>query len=144
MEGHYNSIASTEQISRDKLIREKIVSFSEVTLIKKVHNFEYDILLSENIVSINLIDCSAANTIIECMVRNTPILINKLPAIIEYLGKDYPFYYDNLVEASLKANNIDIIKKTHLYLKSMDKTKLKLETFINDIKMSKIFQNINS
>jgi hypothetical protein len=144
MEGHYNSVASTEQISRDKLIREKVVSFSEVTLIKKVHNFEYDILLSENIVSINLIDCSAANTIIECMVRNTPILINKLPAIIEYLGKDYPFYYDNLVEASLKANNIDLIKKTHLYLKCMDKTKLKLETFINDIKMSKIFQNINS
>jgi polysaccharide pyruvyl transferase WcaK-like protein len=143
MEGHYNSVECNEQISRDKVVREKIISYSEVTLIKKVQNFEYDILLSENIVSIYLIDCSAANTIIECIVRNTPILINKLPAIIEYLGKDYPLYYDNLMDASNKANNIDIIKKAHLYLKSMDKTKLKLETFINDIKMSKIYKNIN-
>ena len=119
MEGHYNAVASTEQISRDKIVRDKITSYSEVTLINKVHNFEYDMLLCENIVSIYLIDCSAANTIIECMVRNTPILINRLPAIIEYLGKDYPFYYDNLTEASLKANNIDTIKKTYLYLKSI-------------------------
>lgn len=144
MEGHYNSVSSSEQISRDKIVRDKIVIYSEVAIIKKLHNFEYDILLSENIVSINLIDCSAANTIIECIVRNTPILINKLPSIIEYLGKDYPFYYDNLLEASRKANNIDLIKKTYVYLKSMDKTKLKLETFINDIKLSKIYKNIHS
>jgi hypothetical protein len=91
-----------------------------------------------------LIDCSAANTIIECIVRNTPILINKLPSIIEYLGKDYPFYYDNLLDAATKANSIDLIKKTYAYLKSMDKTKLKLETFINDIKLSKIYNNIYS
>ena len=144
MEGHYNSVSSGEQISRDKLVRDKIVSYSEVAIIKKLHNFEYDILLSENIVSINLIDCSAANTIIECIVRNTPLLINKLPSIIEYLGKDYPFYYDNLLDASIKANSIDLIKKTYAYLKSMDKTKLKLETFINDIKLSKIYHNIYS
>jgi len=143
MEGHYNAISSGEQISRDKLIRDKVQIYSDVALIKKLHNFEYDILLSENIVSINLIDCSAANTIIECIVRNTPILINKLPSIIEYLGKDYPFYYNNLLEASKKANSIDLIKKTYMYLKSMDKTKLKLETFINDIKSSKIYHNIS-
>jgi hypothetical protein len=144
MEGHYNSVGSSEQISRDKLVRDKITNYSEVITINRLHNFEYDIILSENIVSINLIDCSAANTIIECIVRNTPILINRLPAIIEYLGKDYPFYYDTLQEASIKSNSIDIIKKTHLYLKSLDKTKLKLTTFIDDFKMSKIFQNINS
>lgn len=144
MDSHYNSIKSSEQISRDKIVREKIVTFSDVTIINKLLNFEYDILLSENIVSINLLDCSAANTIIECIVRNTPILINKLPAIVEYLGKDYPFYYENIVDAGNKANNIDMIKKTHAYLKSMDKTKLKIETFINDFKMSKIYQNINN
>jgi hypothetical protein len=144
MDGYYNITESNQQISRDKNVRCKINNWSNVKLINQLKNFEYDIILSENIVSIFLIDCSAANTIIECIVRNTPLLINPLPAVIEYLGKDYPFYYNNLDEAKKKLNDIKLIKKTNLYLKSLDKSKLKIETFINDLQKSKIFLNLNS
>ena len=66
-----------------------------VNIINKLSNQEYDNLLTENIVFINLIDASAVNTLIECMVRNTPIIINRHPVVVELLGENYPLYYDN-------------------------------------------------
>ena len=58
--------------------------------------YNYDLLLMQNIVFINLIDASAVNTILECIVRNTPIIVNKIDGIIDYLGEDYPLYYNEL------------------------------------------------
>ena len=40
---------------------------------------------------------------------NTPIVINRLPAVVEYLGADYPFYFNSLEEARDKALNFDLI-----------------------------------
>ena len=77
---------------------------------------EYDRLLAENIVLIHLYDSSANNTIIECIVRNTPVLVNPLEAIKEYLGADYPFYFNTLEEAAQKAADYDLILKTHRFL----------------------------
>jgi hypothetical protein len=76
---------------------------------------EYDELLAENIVFLDLYDASANNTIVECMVRDTPILVNPLEAVVEYLGPDYPFYFNDLDEASRKLNDMDLVKKTHCY-----------------------------
>ncbi|GAG25573.1 unnamed protein product, partial [marine sediment metagenome] len=52
----------------------------------------------------------------ECIVRNTPILINPIEAIVEYLGEDYPFYFNSLEEAAQKAENFDLVYKAHRYL----------------------------
>jgi hypothetical protein len=98
--------------------------------------------LSQNIVFIKLIDSSAVNTLIESMIRNTPILINPIEAVVEYLGKHYPLYYNSIEEAGIKANNMDLIKKAYNYLNSMDKSKLKIETFINGLRKTKLIQNI--
>ena len=89
---------------------------------------EYDELLSCNIVFINLHDASANNTIIECIVRNTPIIVNRLPAVIEYLGSEYPLYYDSIdqVEELLTIENIT---KGYNYLSSMNKSDLSFDSF---------------
>lgn len=110
-----------------------------VQIIQELSNDEYDELLSENIVFLNLINVSACNTLIECVVRNTPILINRLEGVEEILGTDYPFYYDDIEEASDMATDINLIKKTYEYLVKLDKSKLNLETFINEFE--KILQN---
>ena len=47
---------------------------------------EYDDLLVKNIVFVDLFDAAANNTVLECIVRNTPIIINKCEGVIEYLG----------------------------------------------------------
>ena len=57
---------------------------------------QYDAILDRNIVFCDLYDASANNTVLECIERNTPIIINKLPAVIEYLGEGYPLYFEHL------------------------------------------------
>lgn len=77
---------------------------------------EYDKLISQNIVIIELYDSSANNTVIECIVRNTPLLVNPIPSVVEYLGQDYPLYFSSLEEAAEKAEDLELIRQTHQYL----------------------------
>ena len=102
----------------------------------RLDNKTYDYMLSVNICFINLYDSSANNAVIECIARNTPLLINKHPAVVEYLGDNYPFYYENIEQASHMAEDFDLIKKTHEYLKSNEEIheQITYERFINDLK----------
>ena len=111
---------------------------NDVKIIEYLDNPQYDEILSKYVVFVKLFDASAVNTLIECIVRNTPIIINKLPAVVEYLGDNYPLYYNNLEDVPrllqtglFKTNHI---KKAHEYLKRMNKDFLKIETFINSLK----------
>jgi hypothetical protein len=93
---------------------------------------EYDELLSNNIVFIDLFDASANNTIIECIIRNTPIIVNKLDSVIEYLGEDYPLYFNHLQEVPNLLTSKKIFA-AHLYLSRMDKTELSIEFFTKQL-----------
>ncbi len=115
---------------------------NSVKILEHLDNLEFDILLSQNIVFLELVDCSVSNTVLECLIRNTPLLINKHPAIIELLGEEYPFFYKDIVDAGLKANNIELIYKTHIYMKKIEKTTLNIDYFIQSIIDSKIYNTI--
>ena len=104
---------------------------------------DYDVFLSKNIVFCDLYASSANNAIIECMVRGTPILINPLPAIVEYLGKDYPFYFNTIDEASDKVNNLKLVEETNQYLLNHPTREfLKKEYFIQEFENSSIFKSL--
>jgi hypothetical protein len=92
------------------------IRYESVEIVPFLPNREYDFLLSQNIVFMFLYDSSACNAIVECMVRRTPLLINPLEAVVEYLGEDYPFYFQSLAEAAEKAMDRDLIYRTHEYL----------------------------
>ena len=79
---------------------------------------EYDELLSENIVFINLFDAAANNTVLECILRRTPIIINRLMATEYYLGTDYPLFFDDIKDVP-KLLTIDNFKKAHEYLQNL-------------------------
>ena len=114
-----------------------------VKLVDHLSNNEYDKLLTENIVFLDLYDSSANNAIIECIARGTPLLINRHPAVIEYLGEEYPFYFKDYNEATNKLHDIDLIKYTNEYLLNFSLRKnIMLETFIDDFKKSTIYQNL--
>jgi hypothetical protein len=89
-----------------------------VKLIDYVGNQDYDELLSANIVFIHLSDASAVNTVLECIVRATPILVNGLPAVKEMLGPDYPLYFSTLAEAEAKLAQPELLRRAHLYLET--------------------------
>ena len=56
----------------------------------RVTAHRYDCLLPENVMAIELFDASANNVVVECIARNTPIIVNRHPAVVEYLTADYP------------------------------------------------------
>jgi hypothetical protein len=105
---------------------------NSVKMIENLGNAEYDTLLSENIVFLNLIDASAANTVIECLVRRTPLVVNRIPAVEEYMGREYPLFYDTLEEANAILNNLDLLELGYKYLINYDISKLHINTFIKD------------
>ena len=113
-----------------------------VEVLEMLSNDQYDDILSKNIVFINLVDASAVNTIIECMVRNTPIIVNRLPATEQYLGVNYPLFYDNMDEVyELLKNNINIYNG-YKYLKDMDKSHLTIDYFMKSFVESDAYNNI--
>ncbi|HEY9809668.1 MAG TPA: glycosyltransferase [Halomicronema sp.] len=119
-------------------------NMNEVEVIDHLSNAEYDELLSQNIVYLDLYDSSANNAIIECIVRNTPVLVNPLPAVKEYLGEDYPFYFESRSEAARKAEDFSLVEATHEYLKVHPiKEKLTASYFLKSVAESTIYQNLS-
>lgn len=102
---------------------------------KYIQSFdEYDELLSQNIIFVDLFDAAANNAVVEAIARNTPILVNKLPAVVEYLGKDYPLYFKSLNEIN-DLTTYENITKAYNYLCNLNKNFLDInyftENFIN-------------
>ena len=104
---------------------------------KTVPDIEYAKILANNIIYNNLYDSSANNLVVECIASETPLIINRLPALEEYLGFDYPLFTDvlpnNLDEKLLDPN---FLIKMCNHLKSRQHL-ICLETFTNNF-LSKI------
>jgi hypothetical protein len=101
-------------------------------------NKEYDRILTENIVFIYLVDASAVNTLLECVIRNTPIIVNKIPAVVEVLGEKYPLYitlnecldyYDINRQVNNFLKDTKKILSAYKYLQKLDKEKLSIRQF---------------
>jgi hypothetical protein len=108
-------------------------------VLEHVDNHIYDTLLTKNIVFLNLVDGSAINTLLECVIRNTPIIVNRHPAVVEVLGYDYPLYYiipegctHPFPSVHDLLNRPGAILEAHLYLTKIDKTPFMIETFTQD------------
>jgi hypothetical protein len=93
---------------------------------------DYDNFLSKNIVFLDLYDASANNTILECIIRNTPIIVKRIPPVVEYLGENYPLYFNNIDEVSELINKNEILK-AYKYLKNMDKSIFEIDYFIKEL-----------
>ena len=90
---------------------------------------EYDELLSQNVVFIDLYDAAANNVVLECIIRATPLIINKVGGVVEYLGEDYPLYFENLDDVPRLLSDYDLIVAAHYYLKALDKSDLTIDRF---------------
>ncbi len=109
----------------------------------QVSNEEYDRLLSENIVLLWLYDANANNAVIECIARATPLLVNPLPAVVEYLGQEYPLYFTTLSEAAAKALDPGLILDAHNYLATCEtRAKLTPEFFLRSVRESDVYRGI--
>ena len=78
---------------------------------------QFDRFLARNIVFLSVYDASANNGVLDCLVRHTPILVNDHPAVKEYLGLDYPLYFDGLAHAARLLREPDRFLAAHEYLR---------------------------
>ena len=99
----------------------------------------YDKELSKSVVFVDFYDTAANNAVIECIVRAVPILCRPLQAVVDYLGVEYPFYYQDYDEARRKLMSKDLVIQAHEYLlQSGIANKLTPEYFIRSIRNSKV------
>ena len=107
-----------------------------------IEHSDYDELLTSGVVFLDLYDSSANNAVIECIARNTPLLVNRLPAVVEYCGEDYPLYFDDLDHASRLLCDTDKIIEAHLHFKNMDRRWLGGSYFAADVqrKLKEVLQ----
>ena len=104
---------------------------------------EYDDWLTRNIVFLDLLCASANNAVIECIARGTPLLVNPLPSVVEYLGADYPFYFHSLEEAADKACRFDLVLQAHRHLMANPvRRQLAPDAFLHSFRESAVYRNL--
>jgi hypothetical protein len=106
---------------------------SGVLEIDWIENDGYDFLLSRSVVCMEVLDAAANNVTIECLARNTPLIVNRHPAVVEYLGGDYPLFYEDHRQVAEMINNEELILSAHRYLEQRDKSFLSAESFTDGI-----------
>jgi hypothetical protein len=85
-----------------------------VEIIPPVVNDEYDQLLTESVVFLQLRDAPANTTIVECLARATPVCVNRVGGVEEYLGASYPLYHDG--DAARVLHGLGCVRDAHAYL----------------------------
>jgi len=91
---------------------------------KFLNNQQYSEQLISTIGFACYYDCSASNAVLEHIMSHSPLVVNRIPPIVEYLGEDYPMYYENI------SHNLDqylldksFVQQTSDYLKQQSQRK---------------------
>lgn len=100
-----------------------------ITELDYIDNSGYDYLLSRSVVVMEVLDAAANNVTLECLARNTPLVVNRHPAVVEYLGEDYPLYFDDHSQIGSMLDSEELILSGHEYLKAADKSFLSVDAF---------------
>lgn len=109
----------------------------------RLEDSDFDDLLSRSLVLVDVYDSSCNNAIIECVVRHTPALVRRIPATEEYLGVDYPLFFDTPAEASAKARDLAAIVKAHRHMRGLHAGgAFSGERFLRDFESSFIFRKV--
>lgn len=121
----------------------KVLMPQQIKVIPRVKPKLYEEILTSSIVFMNLTDATANNTILECIARGTPVIVNPVGGIKEYLGENYPLYYNSDKEAICLLKTIKnrrLLKNTSKYLINM-RQKYSIDKFLD--KLDKILSKID-
>jgi len=101
---------------------------------------QYDEWVTQNVIVIDLWDASANNAVLEAIAMNNPIFVSRHPAVIEYLGRDYPMYFADISDVEAVINDdqllVERMHAAHLYLTRMAKDDLTMSVFVQALNHS--------
>lgn len=114
----------------------KILYINDERCIDKLNNIlkhvtvmkeNFDLIMSTCAVFLDLKDSSCDEIVVECLLRQTPLLVNYHPSVVEILGDDYPLYFN-----SLEENEINVVFNEHNIRKAISYLAERRELFIRD------------
>jgi len=112
---------------------------SDVRTVGFLSNDKYDDLLCSSVVFIDFYDTSANNAVVECIARGTPIVCPPSKAVMDYLGPDYPLYFQNYQQARDLLNDRQALLDGHNYLLDRNlRKRLSIESFVKSVSGSYI------
>lgn len=117
----------------------------DLTSIKKHKDLSIEKYISfycDSLIYLDLYDVVACTAVLDCISTNCPIVLNRHPANIEYLGEDYPLFFNDPKEVYDLISDSSKIESAHLYLKNMDKSKLSLDYFKHAFLNSEIYRSL--
>lgn len=152
---YINSKSDDYSIKMDSVIRDLLTRDSEVdirplldTFLSKINilstlsNEEFDNMYVNNIVFLDLVDSSTVNTILEVIVRKTPVVVNRIEPTVELLGESYPLFYDHLDDIPALLTPQKILS-AHEYMKtSIDDSVYRIDSFVESLIKSPIYQSL--
>lgn len=103
-----------------------------INIINELSDETYLKIFENSCIFIDLEDCVGSNIILECIKFNTPFIIRYNKSIEEYVGYDYPLYFENINELELLTDEnifFTAVNDAHEYLKKMDKKHIELMSF---------------
>jgi hypothetical protein len=100
---------------------------NSVTLVDPVDDETYDRMITESVIYVRLFDAPANTLVVECLATTTPICVNPVGGVVEYLGPDYPLYMNE--DVALLLNDQGRLKATQSYLKERRRDILNPEKF---------------
>ena len=146
--GYKKILLKSPDVNFDKIYNtdhEKIVlrTNSSVDVVERVSDDEYDRLLSCSIVFLNLYDAGANTTVLECLGRHTPLIVNRLPGVEEYLGEEYPLYYDTPNEANaLVGNDQKLVEATQYLAELHSRNPITGDRFVHEFASSSVYRSL--
>ena len=132
----YNKITLIKQEFKQQFDTKFTDIDENIKIINELKDDEYIKIFNNSCVFCDLVDCVANNVVLECIKYNTPIIIKRIPSVEEYLGKDYPLFFNDESELEIFKNEKTLITKiseANKYLIKMDKKPFMLETFLNKV-----------
>ena len=101
--------------------------------VMRMSNDDYDRTMLTSVVMVPLLGGTANNAVLESISSNVPAFVSRLPSTEEYLGRDYPMFFDSLDEVSQVIEDedrlFDIMERTHRHLAAQPKERLLPENF---------------
>jgi hypothetical protein len=114
-----------------------------VRVLRRLDSDDYENLLAHGIVVLPVLYDGAAHTIlIECIIRNVPILAPNYSSVIDYIGKDYPLLYHPGDTDISHLLSLSMLEMAVHYLESRDKSFLNIDSFISNFEKSSVFVSL--
>ena len=121
-----------EKFNRIDTIYAKSI-FSHTNYVNTIDISVFISLFKKNIICIFIEPYTHTDKIVWLMEHNIPFFINKIESSIEYLGIDYPLYYENMEDMSERLRDTESLQvdlqKGYEYIRAIDTSNYSFESF---------------